>query len=172
MNRDSQKSKVYAAEFMLRSVLEASNVAPTIEVFGSTIVVPQELRFGSLGHVQKYVDLVLAHPEVNALFGNQSHRPISVRHRKGNASAHYCGGEIAIHHIEGKNTWAMREIVVLHEIAHHLAPGSGHGSEFAGAFLSLVQIFMGVEAHMLLLSCLEGEGAAWNLPKSREKIFA
>lgn len=148
--RDYQKSKVYAAEQAVRKIFDEALDYPMYEAFGSTVVVPStEKRFGNLGAVQVYVDRVLAHEDVQAAYTMAS-RPIRVRHRKANKFAHYQAGEIAIHvaHRLGEN-WAMREIVVLHEIAHHLALGEQHGPKFVGALEFLLRTFMGPEAALI-----------------------
>ena len=48
-------------------------------------------------------------------------------------------------------TWALRELVVLHEIAHHLcAAEPAHGPEFVSTFYDLAEAVMGPEvAHVL-----------------------
>lgn len=148
--RDYQKASVYAAEHSLRKILEEALDYPMYEAFGSTVVVPTtEKRFGNLGAVQVYVDLVLANEDVRKAY-TMAERPIRVRHRKANKFAHYQAGEIAIHVAErlGDN-WAMREVVVLHEIAHHLAYGEHHGPKFVGALEFLLRTFIGPEAALI-----------------------
>ncbi len=45
----------------------------------------------------------------------------------------------------------MREVVILHEIAHHLTPGGdAHGLKFRAAFLHLVTEIIGPEAGFAL----------------------
>lgn len=149
--RDSQKAKVYAAEQAVRQIFDEALDYPMYEAFGSTVVVPStEKRFGNLGAVQVYVNRVLANEDVRAAYPEQAARPIFVRHRKGNKFAHYSGGEIAVHVAPrlGDN-WAMREVVVLHEIAHHLARGEQHGPKFVGAMEFLIRTFMGPEAALI-----------------------
>ena len=47
--------------------------------------------------------------------------------------------------------WALRELVVLHEIAHHLCDAEPpHGPEFVATFCELAEAVMGPEvAHVL-----------------------
>ena len=49
------------------------------------------------------------------------------------------------------STWALRELVVLHEVAHHLSDAvPPHGPEFVATFCELAQAVMGPEvAHVL-----------------------
>jgi putative metallohydrolase (TIGR04338 family) len=56
--------------------------------------------------------------------------------------------------------WAMRELVVLHELAHHLTPGDQHGSAFVATFVELVAELVGTEAAFLLRSALLDAGVA------------
>jgi putative metallohydrolase (TIGR04338 family) len=46
----------------------------------------------------------------------------------------------------------MRELVVLHELAHHLCGGDGpaHGPKFVGTFCALAATVMGPEAGHVL----------------------
>ena len=52
---------------------------------------------------------------------------------------------------DGRSTWALRELVVLHEIAHHLSDADPpHGPEFIATFCDLAETVMGPEvAHVL-----------------------
>ena len=48
--------------------------------------------------------------------------------------------------------WALRELVVLHEIAHHLCgpDGPAHGPRFTATFCALAAAVMGPEAGHVL----------------------
>jgi putative metallohydrolase (TIGR04338 family) len=50
-----------------------------------------------------------------------------------------------------RTNWALRELVVLHEIAHHLSDAEPpHGPEFTATFCELAEAVMGPEvAHIL-----------------------
>lgn len=121
--RDHQKSKVYAAESQLQWLRD--NGCDTVELHGVTFQLEPEARFGDLDSIARYVDRVLAMPQLAARFGRQE--PIRVRHRKGHKLAHYEHGTrtIAIH-TDG-DRFAMRELVVLHEIAHSLVSAAATG---------------------------------------------
>lgn len=153
--RDSQKQKAYNAENVLRTVLRRDG---DIEMFGHTMSVPMERKFASIESVQDFCDYVLEHPTVKEAFPHAS--PVRVRARKGRTLAHYQAGEIAVppHKEGGNNSWAMREIVVLHEIAHHLAFADGHGPRWCGTFVKLVELVMSPEAAWLLSVYMDGEG--------------
>ena len=64
--RDSQRSKVYAAEEFVRTLFDraAEHGSTSVEFFGTQLTLPPEARFGSLAAVQRYVDDVLALPAV------------------------------------------------------------------------------------------------------------
>ena len=48
--------------------------------------------------------------------------------------------------------WALRELVILHELAHHLAPDIevAHGGAFVDRMITLVDGVIGPEAALLL----------------------
>ncbi|WP_226343920.1 TIGR04338 family metallohydrolase [Agilicoccus flavus] len=101
-----------------------------VTVFGSAWVLEPEVRFGRVEDVQAYVDRVLAH------VGHP--QPARVRRRRGATRAHYeQGGVIALPGPEVGGRWALRENTVLHELAHHLVGGGGHGVEFRRAYVRL-----------------------------------
>ena len=96
---------------------------------------PEQLRFGALEAVRTYVDDVVAHLKVP---------PVHVRHRRGGTRAHYSQGEIAIPTTHG---WAMRESVVLHEVAHHACftdrSSGAHDRYFTARMLELADLRLG-----------------------------
>jgi putative metallohydrolase (TIGR04338 family) len=151
--RDTQRSKVYAAEGFVRTLFDRAREHgnATLEFFGAHLVLPPEARFGSVASVQAYLDDVLALPAVRDRWPGVA--PLTVRSRRGLTAAHYecdaTGATIAVPDIG--SGWAMRELVVLHEVAHHLSPVEpAHGSEFVGTFCDLAAIVMGPEvAHVL-----------------------
>jgi putative metallohydrolase (TIGR04338 family) len=151
---DTQKKQAYHAEWRLRRWLDQGD---TVSVFGSTWVPEPEVKFGDVASVQRYVDRVLAYVP-----GKQP--PVTVRERRGQTKAHYerCGHVIALppHHIGG--SWALRETVVLHELAHHLSRTAteGHGPEFAREFVRLHEVLGYPIRAMLLTIALAEEGIA------------
>jgi len=161
--RDSQRSRVYAAEQFVRTLFDraAQHSSRSIDFFGESITLPPEARFASVESVQRYVDEVLALPAV-AEIGSQA-APLAVRARRAATAAHYetsgDAGVIAVPDRIGAN-WAMRELVVLHEVAHHLcgAGGPAHGSEFVAIFCALATAVMGPEAGHVLRVVYAKEG--------------
>jgi putative metallohydrolase (TIGR04338 family) len=88
--------------------------------------------------------------------------PPSIRHRTGGTRAHYETAEGVIA-IPSDHMWAMRESVVLHEIAHHLCVTGHsralHDRHFTTTMLTLVREQMGHEAELLLRTGYQAAGA-------------
>ena len=158
MSRDIGRARVYAAEQLVRSMLDRALKLgiQTIELHGSTITVPVERRFGDIASIQRYVDAVLALNWVRDEWPRQAATPVTVRARAGQRAAHYeqHPPTIAIPPWVAGRAWAMREMVVLHELGHHLAVGEGHGPEFVATYTRLVTEVIGAEAGLLLTSAL------------------
>src|SRR4051812_12435170 len=127
---------------------------PVVAAYGSGVVVPDDRKFGDIASVQRYVDAVLALDWVRRAAPERAAVPVQVRARGGATRAEYefATATIAVppHRVGGR--WAMRELVVLHEIAHHLVPEPGHGPAFVACFLHLVGELIGDEAAFLLRS--------------------
>ena len=161
MPRDTQRSKVYAAEQFVRTLFDRAGERGnrSIEFFGAQLTLPPEVRFASVESVQRYVDEVLDLSEATARWPTAG--PLSVRARRGTTAAHYehdgRGAVIAVP--ERHTTWALRELVVLHEVAHHLSPlEPPHGPEFVATFCELAEMVMGPEAAHVLRVVYAKEG--------------
>ncbi|CAN7160068.1 TIGR04338 family metallohydrolase [Mycolicibacterium frederiksbergense] len=157
--RDSQRVKVYAAEEFVRTLFDraAQHGNGSIDFFGTALTLPPEARFASVESVRRYVDDVLAMPAVRARWPGAGR--LAVRARRGQAAAHYESGTIAVP--DRDSTWALREMVVLHEIAHHLAgPGAPHGREFVGTMTELAGWVMGPEVQHVLRVIYAKEGVS------------
>ena len=161
MPRDAQRSKVYAAEKFVRKLFDRvdSHASRALDFFGTSVTLPPEGRFGSVDAVQRYVNDVLAHPAVHARWPSAS--PVLVRGRRGEAAAHYewtpDSATIAVP--DRQTTWALRELVVLHELAHHLSQADPpHGSEFVATFCELASAVMGAEVGYVLRVVYAKEG--------------
>ena len=131
----------------------------TVEFFGANITLPPEARFASVDSVQRYVDDVLGHPSVRKRW--PAAEPLTVRARRGVTAAHYeYDGNVATIAVpERETTWALRELVVLHEIAHHLCRTEpAHGPEFVAAFCELTDAVMGPEVGHVLRVVYAKEG--------------
>jgi putative metallohydrolase (TIGR04338 family) len=152
--RDWQRSKVYAAEEFVRTLFDraAEHGSRSVEFFGAQLTLPPEARFGSVPAVQRYVNDVLALPSVRRQWPKVA--PLTVRSRRAATAAHYesrdGSGVIAVPHLDTAE-WAMRELVVLHEIAHHLCDAQpAHGSQYVATLCTLAELVMGPElGHVL-----------------------
>jgi putative metallohydrolase (TIGR04338 family) len=153
--RDTQRAKVYAAEEFVRTLFDrtAEHGDNVVEFFGTQLTLPPEGRFATVTAVQRYVDDVLAHVGAD--------RPVTVRARRGATAAHYersdDGATMAVP--DRRSTWALRELVVLHEIAHHLSDAEPpHGPEFVATFCQLAEAVMGPEVGHVLRVVYAKEG--------------
>lgn len=141
----------------------AASGSGLVDFFGSTLTLPPERRFADVASVQRWVDAVL---NLDAVGLRWRHRPgCRVRSRRGELRAHYQPpGEIAVPTSE---RWALRELVMCHELAHHLAfhdpsvpaGAPAHGREFVDAFVTLSDIVIGPEVALLLRAGLDEVGA-------------
>ena len=160
-SRDTQRSKVYAAEQFVRTLFDraAAHSSRAIDFFGAQLTLPPEGRFGSVPSVQQYVDSVLALPAVRQRWPTVA--PLAVRPRRGETGAHYeRRNDVASIAVPARNSrWALRELVVLHEIAHHLSDAEPpHGPHFVAAFCELAGLVMGPEAEHVLRVVYSKEG--------------
>ena len=150
--RDSQRSRVYAAEQFLRNLFDhRDQYGPVIDFLGTAITLPPEKKFSSLQEVEHYVNTVVTLAVIRQQWGEI--KPIYVRARRGHKAAHYeiREGRAYIALNDDINGWGMRELVVLHELAHHLCGGEhGHDEQFTHTFTQLVEIMIGPEAGYLL----------------------
>lgn len=138
----------------------AEHGAPAVEFFGTQLTLPPEGRFGSLASVQRYVDDVLALPAVRQRWPDAT--PLRVRPRRSATAAHYENhGGAGIIAVPDRDTadWAMRELVVLHEVAHHLCRVEPpHGPEFVATICTLTALVMGPELGHVLRVVYAKEG--------------
>ena len=147
---DRLRSAVYAAEDQWSQAL---NRGGKVDFHGSVIELPVQRRFGELEAMRAYLDHVTQLPCVIETFGQFP--PVTVRARKGQSQAHY-ESQTQVIAIPLDSTWAARESVVLHELAHHIAMSAAgierpaHGAEFTSTMCSLVECVLGPEAALLL----------------------
>jgi putative metallohydrolase (TIGR04338 family) len=160
--RDWQRSKVYAAEEFVRTLFDraAEHGSGSVDFFGAQLTLPPEARFASVPAVQRYVDEVLALPAVRRQWPNVA--PLKVRARRAATAAHYenrdGAGVIAVPD-RATADWAMRELVVLHEIAHHLCHVQPpHGSHYVSTLCTLAELVMGPELGHVLRVVYAKEG--------------
>ncbi|MUL82749.1 MULTISPECIES: TIGR04338 family metallohydrolase [unclassified Mycolicibacterium] len=151
--KDTQRARVYAAEQFVRTMFDraAQHSSRAIDFFGTSLTLPPEAKFGSVESVQRYVD------DVAARVGAQ---PVAVRRRRGATAAHYelVDGKAVIA-VPERDIWALRELVVLHELAHHVArEDPPHGPGFVAAYCELCETIMGPEVGLVLRMVYAKEG--------------
>jgi len=164
--RDTHRSRLYGAEDQVGRMLDrasksAYGAGATVEFHGSRLTLPVERRFADVASVQRYVDSVLAMGPVRKRWGVVP--ALTVRERTGQRAAHYePPGVIAI---PARERWALRELVVCHEIAHHITEHSTpsrdrarHGPPFPDVYASLVGMAIGPEVELLLRSAMSESG--------------
>ncbi|WP_020142292.1 hypothetical protein [Terracoccus sp. 273MFTsu3.1] len=145
MNVTVSEKAFYAMERRVDRWLEQEG---PVRTFGAEWYPEPLVRFSDVPEVQPYVDKVLA------LVGCD--RPIRVRRRRGSAAAHYDDGVIAIPSRHNGGAYFLREDTALHEIAHHLTRGDGHGARFARAYVDLLAATgHPVLARMTEIACFE-----------------
>ena len=161
--RDTQRSRVYAAEQFVRTLFDraAQHSSRSVDFFGESITLPPEARFASVDSIQRYVDEVLSMPAAAGIRTGAG--PLAVRARRTATAAHYeRAGALAVIAVPERlgGDWAMRELVVLHEVAHHLCDPDtpAHGSEFVATFCALASAVMGPEAGHVLRVVYAKEG--------------
>ncbi|GED98740.1 TIGR04338 family metallohydrolase [Gordonia crocea] len=147
---DHGRSAVYAAERMVFGLFDNVGATRMARVGGADLTLPVEARFATLESIRDYVGRVVAMPAVVDRFPRAG-EPVVVRARRGASAATYESvagqpGVIAIPVAGGR--WALRELVVLHELAHHLDDTSdaAHGAGFRAALIDLVSVVLGPEA--------------------------
>ncbi|WP_046321650.1 TIGR04338 family metallohydrolase [Mycobacterium sp. UM_Kg1] len=160
--RDGQRAKVYAAELFVRTLFDraAETGTRSIDFFGATLTLPPEARFATVAAVERYVEDVMALPGVRDRWKDAA--DLAVRARRGTTAAHYekvgAAGIIAVPDQRGGD-WALRELVVLHEIAHHLCDARpAHGPQFVATFCELAEMVMGPESGYVLRVVFAKEG--------------
>lgn len=148
---DFQREKLYRAERILRQIYDwaTENENLAVEVAGVSLTLPPESKFANVDDVQRYCNMVTIMMRVP---------PVTVRKRRGDRHAHYEREGAVIAVPDDLLSWSKRELVVLHELAHHMCPEWGHGPAFVSAFVELLAKVMGPEAGLALrLICAEND---------------
>lgn len=144
---------MYEAENLVHRIFDRSATYPVVEIAGSRLTLPPERRFGDLRATQGYIDRVLALRWVRRSWPRAA-LPVRTRERAGSGQAHYerAGAVMAVPTHRTGSGWALRELVILHELAHHLGADDEvpHGGAFVGRLIELVDGVVGPEAALLL----------------------
>lgn len=127
--RDNQRERVYRGE--RQSGLQTSK---------------SQLDPMTIRQCQKFIDKVLSRKSIIKVYGK---RRVTVERGRGGGRAFYDYGDRMI----SLGVWARQPIVLLHEIAHHLAPNNvQHGPEFVEIMLRITRQVLGKEAEEKLLA--------------------
>lgn len=157
---DPDRDRVHAAEQDVRLGLEHLGHAGSLHFHGVMFSPETEPRFSSPDDVRAHVQRVYRHlAEAGTDFARQVEPP-AVRTRRGFKAAHYEpeSATIAIPDHTNAGNWALRGLVVWHEIAHHLAGEAGHGPGFRSTFLRLLEALGLPEISRLMLKSFEDRG--------------
>ena len=150
MSKTYQDNAVYGAEFFLRDALDAAGEGDgTFEYRGMHLTMPTEYKFGELDHIQRYANWVI---QVWNKQHGTDHLAVWVKEGRPNLrkKAYYRTGQgDIVLPKRDKGSWAWRETVVLHEIAHHLTPHHGHDEVFASCLAHLLEEHIGPEAGLI-----------------------
>lgn len=157
--RDTQRSKLYRAERVLDPFATPLPTVQDVERYVKRIEASKRVQRKL--SVRKYMSLK------QGSLGKV--RGIRVHDGRGHRRAVSYGGTIAI------PKWARKDWVVLHELAHEFTPrsertGGAHGWEFAAAFLYLVRLFMGKEAHDALKSSFRANRVRYTKPRQKRVL--
>jgi putative metallohydrolase (TIGR04338 family) len=148
MIRDSQKSSLYAAERLLWDIFDrcAEHNNPMVEIEHIQLTLPPEGKFADITSIQRRCDQVcdaMNVPHVRV----EAHRNKNIG---GDAFYQHLGMRLVVP--DGRKRWAMRELVVLHELAHHVTDCqqplglAAHGPEFVANYIRLLETVMAPEA--------------------------
>ncbi len=150
--RDADRSAVYAAEDLLTALLDRGG---TVDFHGSLLEVPRQRHFAALSDVGDYLTAIRSQP------WGCGHTPAPrLRVRRGTTRAHWSAPvEIALPDTD----WAMSEMVVLHEYAHHVTWHDTGRADHAGGFRDTMSALVGAAlspaAALVLTAAYHGAGA-------------
>lgn len=155
---DPDQKTTYAAEDLVAAWLDAispetGEVRVTLTRGGQSKVVtftPEaEPRFSTPAEVAPFVQRVLQRlrqqsKEFGSNYRGRENKQVLVAASVGYKSAKYSDGVMLLPERERGGAWALRGMVVLHELAHHLNTGDGaiidvHGQGFRSTFVQLLE---------------------------------
>ncbi len=156
---DSARSAVYRAEQQWSALMDRGG---EVDFLGSVLNLDPQLRFGDLSAIERFCAFTLNLPNIVAVFGRVP--TVRVRARKGAAAAHYEPATQVIA-IPMQSTWAARQTVVIHELAHHIRWFSAgeesailHDESFTSVMCTLVQESLSPAAALVLRASYDGAG--------------
>jgi len=148
--RDSQRSKVYAAEQLFRERIDKEK-QPELYAFAEDKLELEEL--------QKLVNHLVS----LAWFKRRWSRVGEIEVRAGGQGrTHACGVRVFGGGVVKLPAWSRTKLVTLHEVAHVCAFSlEAHGRRFCRTFIELVEHEAGYEAGKLLKKCMDEKRARW-----------
>ncbi len=151
--RDTSRAGVYSAEDQVIAVLDRGGV---VDFHGSTFDVPRQRRFGDLTAASAYLNAVR-----RCSWGYSDTPAPNLRHRRGPGRAHWMAPDTIA--LPQDAAWAMTELVLLHEYAHHVNwhhnGSSGHDQGYRDIMLNLVAEALAPQVATLLLAAYHSAGA-------------
>jgi putative metallohydrolase (TIGR04338 family) len=148
---DQRRGLVYGCESL---VIDMVDRGARVDFHGSVLTPDPDRKFGQVADVQRYLVWLRSHewayPELPA---------VDVRVRRGAAKATWeAPGTIAL----PDAAWARREMIVLHEYAHHVSWHTGqqsdHGARFCRVQADLVRNAIGPSTGLLLTDAYHRAG--------------
>lgn len=154
---DPDARAVYAAEAAVEQWLDLLTPdSPDVTVHGKTFSPLPDPKFSDPGAFGVYLDKVLAHlADSEHTFEGRELLPVQVRARRGATKAVYEfeAATVAVPPAEIGGRWALRGLVALHELAHHLHGQPGHDEAWRTTYLRLLEaIGRGDHAELLHLA--------------------
>jgi putative metallohydrolase (TIGR04338 family) len=160
-HRDNHKSLVYEAESELRFIQDHND--GSVDFYGQTLELPRPRKFGDVDGVQRFVNEVCAFTPVTDLWTPPGNPP-KVAPRSGDKFAHYQPGYNVIKvppHRGSQHSWAMDELVVLHELSHFFnryTDEASHGLSFVKCYLDLLEHVLSPVWRLLYTRALDQRG--------------
>ncbi len=174
---DPDQKSTYAAEDMVAAWIDAvapetGEVTVTVTRDGRshqhTFSPETEPRFSRPTEVAPFVDQVMQRlrdqaREYGSTYRGREQRDVRVVAHAGFAKASYRNDIIRLPQRERGGAWALRALVVLHELAHHLNTGDGaiidvHGQGFRTTFVQVLEDIGWVEISAMLREAFEQVG--------------
>lgn len=160
-SRDCHRSDVYSAETIFGRMLNncAASSNPLVAIDGVALTLPPEAKFASVEDVGRYIDRLLSWQPLIDTFGPP--RSVHVRARRSTQPRAHYDPDRAVIAIPDEPSM-LRELVVLHELSHHLdrSDGPDHGPGFLNTYLTLLALVMAPEAALALRLLLAHHGVS------------
>ncbi len=165
--RDSQRGKLYKAENAVFTPYPGRVIGNvTGKVFD---------KFGAkldVGQAAQLQDKIWNSKRVRARFDLDRRLPnrkrIEIKMTHGNGGAYSSGGRIAY-----KTEKSLLDWIVVHEMAHEVTRGygePGHNWRFADAYLYLVKMFLGADAHATLKHSFKKHKVRFTAPRPKRQL--